>query len=415
MPKLSKEEKTELREECQAALKKYNGHIQKAADSLRMKRSKFRYHCGNGAYQGTEVLSGVEEHKLRKKLSAAQKELRQLSDNFDKERKHLNVIKSAFAETLEPPKWMLPVRKSKVNRSIATAFLSDLHLAEVVKAEQVEGQNSYNTKIAKMRLKNFFTSNIRLTQDYINGIKIEGLIMPFGGDFVSGNIHEELQITNAMPILETVLYWSERIAAGIYLTLEHFDTIYIPCVVGNHGRLTRKPNHKNKVIDNYDWLLYNIVAKEFKNIKEVTFDISASSDISYTVYKTRYLLTHGDQFRGGGGIAGLLSPLMIGEARKRRRAAKMVSFGEFLHTYMNIDPRHKTMYDYMIIGHWHQYSHFKSILVNGSLKGYDEYAYDGNFDLEPPQQAWFLTDPTHGKTIDAPLFILDKNEKRYWE
>ena len=405
---------------CQKALEAHNGNIAQASRSLGMKRSTFRYHArlmsaGAAKTVVQENLTLVEEHQLRRKLSAATKELRQLSDNFDKERKHLNVIQSAFSESIEPPKWSLPARSSRINRSIVTSFLSDLHLAEVVKAAQVEGQNSYNTKIAEMRLKNFFQSTIRVSRDYINGIKIEGLFMPFGGDFVSGNIHEELQITNAMPILESIWFWAERLVAGINMVLEHFEKIHIPCVVGNHGRLTRKPNHKNKVVDNYDWILYNIVAKQFENIKEVTFDISPSSDISYNIYKTRYLLRTGDQFRGGGGIAGLLSPLMIGEARKRRRAAKMVSFSEFLHEYMDLSPQHKQMYDYMIIGHWHQYSHFKSIIVNGSLKGYDEYAYDANFDLEPPQQAWFLTDPKHGKTFDAPLFILDKNEKRYWE
>jgi len=50
--------------------------------------------------------------------------------------------------------------------------------------------------------------------------------------------------------------------------------------------------------------------------------------------------------------------------------------------------------------------------VNGSLKGYDEFAANSNFDFEPPQQAFWLTDPHHGKTIDAPIHVLDKNE--YW-
>jgi hypothetical protein len=63
-----------------------------------------------------------------------------------------------------------------------------------------------------------------------------------------------------------------------------------------------------------------------------------------------------------------------------------------------------------MLGHWHQRWAFKNIIVNGSVKGYDEYAYDQNFDFEPPEQSFWLTDPRHGVTISAPIHVLGKNE-----
>jgi hypothetical protein len=133
---------------------------------------------------------------------------------------------------------------------------------------------------------------------------------------------------------------------------------FCPCVVGNHGRRQRKPHAKNRAQDNFDFFFYHLLAKLLSGEKGISFAISEAADQPYIVYNTRYLLTHGDQFRGGSGIAGMLSPLMIGDARKRQREQAV-----------------RRPYDYMIMGHWHQLGFLRGLIVNGSLKGYDEYAF----------------------------------------
>lgn len=47
-------------------------------------------------------------------------------------------------------------------------------------------------------------------------------------------------------------------------------------------------------------------------------------------------------------------------------------------------------------------------IVNGSLKGYDEYAYAGNFGFEEPKQALWLTHPERGITFQMPVFVEEK-------
>ena len=37
------------------------------------------------------------------------------------------------------------------------------------------------------------------------------------------------------------------------------------------------------------------------------------------------------------------------------------------------------------------------------MKGYDEYAYQGNFGFEPPRQALWLTHPRYGVTYRMPV------------
>jgi predicted phosphodiesterase len=351
--------------------------------------SRYIYAVDNETGQATEPF------KLKTQLSEVKK---QLHESLEREAKLENVAtlgSSLAARQMRPPEWARKNhRPSSKDDAVAVAFLSDLHLDEVVNAAEVRGTNAYNRKIAEKRLKKFFDSTLQLTFDHFRGIKITGLTLPLGGDMFSGNIHEELTATNEATIIESVLFWSEQICAGVKMLEKEFKKIHIPGVVGNHGRLTRKPIMKNRPQDNFDWLLYHMIAREFRNSAEITFDISEAADTLFQIYSKKFLLTHGDQFKGGGGIAGLLSPLMVGAHKKSKRQQAVQ------------DP-----FDYMMVGHWHQYAYFKNIIVNGSLKGYDEYAFINNFDFEPPQQAYFLVQPDHGITISGPLHIADPGEK----
>jgi hypothetical protein len=118
----------------------------------------------------------------------------------------------------------------------------------------------------------------------------------------------------------------------------------------------------------------------------------------YGSHNTRYLLTHGDQFRGGSGISGSMSPLLLGSHRKTRRQA---AAGK--------------PYDVMVLGHWHQniFLPSRGLLVGGCLKGYDEYAYVSNFEPEPPQQALWITTPEHGITFSAPVLVSDRKQEKW--
>jgi hypothetical protein len=65
-------------------------------------------------------------------------------------------------------------------------------------------------------------------------------------------------------------------------------------------------------------------------------------------------------------------------------------------------------FDLMVCGHWHQLVYGPDFIVNGSLKGWDEYAAVSNFSYEVPQQAAWLMVPGHGKTWTAPIFSQDR-------
>ena len=385
---------------AQALVDKNDGNISAAAREAGVGRTKFRgylgYWTGEEGSEGTvkiekEEITVLEEHRLKTELRNITKMNKDLVVELDKTSALVDLMHSFSKAPMTIPKWMAP-GKTKGDRAIATSFLSDLHFDEVVKPEQVNFSNAYNRRIGELRLQKFFDNTLRMTRDYCGGIKIDGLILPLGGDIVSGDIHEELQITNETHILETVLHWTGQLAAGINMLSAHVEDIHIPCFAGNHGRMTKKPVMKDRNNRNFDWFIYKLLQDKCPG---VTFDIPQDTSARWKVYNTKYHGTHGDRFRGGGGIGGIMVPIRRGAALLHQAEAVMGS-----------------PFDILILGHFHQYitDDGAGILVNGSLKGYDEFAMNSNFGFQPPQQSFWLTDPDHGITLRAPIRVLSDAE-----
>ena len=345
-----------------------------------------------------EEVQGYEQKiaVLRNEVSGIRRDNKLLHSKNDELQSTLDLVQQIESKHTKPAPWSSPKKTSKSHVGVINLLLSDLHLDEVVDPKEIEHLNAYDRAIAEARLRRCVEKTIMLSRDYISGVKYEGMSLMLGGDMISGWIHEELSETNEAPVPETVDYWLDPLSAAIGSFVEEYGKVHVSGVVGNHGRVTKKPRAKKRVTDNIDWLIYRMLMRDFKNDDRVTWQLPYSSDCLVQTYDTKVLMTHGDQFRGGSGIAGLLSPMMIGVHRKSKRA-------------MQTD----TNFDYLVMGHWHQLSFFKNVMVNGSLKGYDEYAYVSNFDYEPAQQALWLTTPENGITFQAPVLVEDR-EKEGW-
>lgn len=308
-------------------------------------------------------------------------------------RKRLGLYERLDGARLTPPTWLAPAKGSKGHEGIPALLLTDVHWDEVVRAEQVGGINAYSRRIAEQRVRRAFEGAVRLSRDYISGIAYPGIQLFLGGDLLSGVIHEELRETNEAQVMDSVLSVLEPLEAGVALLAETFGQVHVAAVVGNHGRNTRKPRAKHRAQDNFDWLIYKLLERDCRGRAGVTVQVADAADTMVTVYGTRYLLTHGDQFHGGSGISGLMAPLMLGAHRKTRRQAAAGA-----------------PYDVMVMGHFHQSVMFpaKGIIVGGSVVGYNEYAYQANMEPEPPQCAFWITTPEHGPTITAPVYVQDR-------
>lgn len=301
------------------------------------------------------------------------------------------IIKVAHAKP-SIPRWMLAPRGS-ANKSpgVPTLFASDWHWGEVITPEQIGNVNAYDLSIAHRRAFALIDSTVDLLKNHMVNPNYPGIVLAFGGDMFSGDIHEELSRTNEAPIMPMVLDLLGVLIRCIQVLADEFGAVFIPCVTGNHSRITMKPFAKDRNHLSFDWLIYKLLDKHFEDDERITFLIPDGPDALFRIYGRRYLLTHGDQFRGGDGMIGALGPIIRGDHKKRSRNGQ-IGLG----------------FDTMILGHWHQYLPAGRVIVNGSLCGYNEYANQGNFGYEPPQQAMWITHPQKGITFHMPVMVEER-------
>jgi hypothetical protein len=329
-----------------------------------------------------------EERKLRKQIDQLKRELAAEKDRTfaeDQVKAHLSF---AAVNLPDPPKWLVETHKSTNGPGVPIVVATDWHHDEVVEPAAIGGVNEYNREIAKRRARAFVENTISILTEHMVNPKYPGLVLCLGGDMVSGDIHEELTATNEEPIMSSVLDLYGVLAWAIGEFERVFGNVFVVGVTGNHSRTTRVPRHKRRVHTNFDWLLYKFLEKRWEGSKTVRFHIPESADALFQVYGHRYLLTHGDQFKGGDGMIGVLGPVTRGDHKKRSRNAQIAQ-----------------SYDTMIMGHFHQYLATGRFIMGGSIKGYDEYAHSLNLPYEPPRQALWITHPTYGITFAAPVFV----------
>ncbi|TAL46212.1 MAG: hypothetical protein EPN91_00740 [Salinibacterium sp.] len=329
-----------------------------------------------------------QNRALNKQLTDAQAELERL-------RGLVGLVERIEQSRLEPPKWARSSHRKIGKKGIVTLQLSDTHFDEVVRPEQVEYINAYDRHIAELRLRRWVEKAIVLARDYVAGVELEGVFVLATGDIFSGDIHEELKETNADTLYGSVVHWIEQLSAAIHLLADEFGRVHIGAVVGNHGRDTKKPRYKLRAQSNIEWLLWKMIAREFAQDTRVTFQIGDGMDLTVRIYDTNYLITHGDEFKGGSGIQGARAPLALGQHRT---------------TVRQMATDHPL--DYMVVGHFHQYQPpSQGLVMGGSLKGYDEFAYGKRFRPEPAQQAFWITTPERGPTIAAPIAVQDRKSE----
>lgn len=307
-----------------------------------------------------ENLAVPIEHELKDKIRG----LETLISSFKKETLDDRYVRSKILGLAEMkpdvPGWLINSKKAKDSPGVPTLLCSDWHWGEVIDPTQVNGKNEYNLEIAQLRARSVVNNTIDLLNNHLVNPNYPGIVLALGGDMVSGDIHEELSATNEKEMMPVLLDLYGVLIWVIKAFADKFGKVFVPCVTGNHGRNTKKIRAKGRTFTSFDWLLYQFLDRHFHPTHpgtgehlpgyddRVQFMISAGPDVLYHVYNRRYLLTHGDQFRGGDALIGALGPIVRGDHRKRARN-------------MQID----MSYDTIIMGHWHQLMQTQRFIVNG--------------------------------------------------
>ena len=267
---------------------------------------------------------------------------------------------------------------------VVVAPLSDTHIGDRVKEEQMAGLNEYNIDIFNKRLYGWANTVVQLVELRRNHSPVDKLILPMLGDMISGDIHEELARTNIDNCMEQMIQGANLIAQAVIFLAGNFAEVEIPCVVGNHGRMTRKPPMKDKYMD-WDFMMYQWIAAFCREQKNVTFNISKSFINSFNAGNKTVLIMHGDSVPGAG-----LGTTILNQVSKFRN---VLSYG----------------FDSVMMGHFHRIDEFDigtgEVHICGTMKGGDEYAFQKLAVYSPPKHIMTYWHPEHGYIGKETLYL----------
>lgn len=335
-----------------------------------------------------------ENRKLRAKVKALEENDRKDQREADTAEEIRRRIWEIASYSPDPPEWIVKERPHGGERGIPITLWSDWHRGEVVRPEEIEGLNEFNSRIHDRRVRRLVETITDLCYNHMGrgNPKYPGIVAMLGGDFINGDIHEELQINADRTTQQNINEITDVLAWGIDALATKFGRVFCPAVPGNHGRSTRKPRLKGRVFTSHEWNVFCNLAREFKRSKNISFLIPNSGDAYFSVLGTRYLLSHGDTLgvKGGDGIIGSIGPIMRGSIKVGTAESQV---GRDI--------------DCLCMGHWHDAMWVRnSIAVNGALKGYDEYArLQLRAPYSRPSQLLWFTHPEHGITAKWEVFL----------
>jgi hypothetical protein len=260
------------------------------------------------------------------------------------------------------------------SETIPVLMASDWHVEEPVNPQTILGANEFSLDIAHKSILELAKTAIRLSELKRAGTRINQMVLWLGGDFITGFIHDENKSSCMLSPIEATLWAEDR----IYTLIEHllkegkFDQLTIRCSCGNHSRTTLKKNIAQQSEMSFEWGMYNHLSREFKNDPRVKFVLTPGYLTTTTLFdKYKLRFHHGDAIRFKDGVGGLTIPL-------NKRIAKWNENGR--EVYLDC------------IGHWHSYMPGRKAIVNGSLIGYNAFAQECGFAVEPPEQTLFFVE-----------------------
>lgn len=334
------------------------------------------------------ILSSLQNENsiLKRKITSLQKDVLDSEDIKE-------VIGGLASQTTNPPEWLLESGNSNPSQEVPVLMVGDWHGGEKVSLSETNGINEFNNEIMEKRVKRLVERTLDLCKNHAAN-NYSGLVLPLLGDFISGGIHPELSKTDEEEVIPSSLRVRDLLVGMIENFLAEFNQIYCPCTSGNHARNTHKPEYKRLVFKNFDWMIYQLLYRHFKNDPRVRFDIPESNEVLFKIFGYRFLLMHGDQLgvKGGDGLIGALGPIMRGALKVGRQSAAM-----------------GRDFDFLLAGHWHQTLNLPGIMINNTLKGYDEFSMKCLRAVPAlPSQTLFFVHPKWGKTQYREIYLEDK-------
>jgi predicted phosphodiesterase len=301
-------------------------------------------------------------------------------------------LKAHPAKTIK----VAPTQRRSNNRKASShemvLLMSDAHFSERVDPETAMGL-VYNENISQRRIEHMRDVVVRYKDLRVAAFPIRKLTVAVLGDMLSGDIHEELEVTNenTTPVALVRLAY---ILHGVFLSfVPEFEEVEVVFIPGNHPRTKVKPRFKQKTTVNFEYILGHFVAALAQDV----YRVQVPKDMVYIhrVFNWRIGMTHGDGVKSNS-FAGIPFYGM----RQRREAVQALL-------------RHlgQPQLDYLAMGHFHQPMTWEgcdsTIILNGAIKGGDEYSIGNYLSSNNPVQYLLTFHEKHGITDYSRINLKD--------
>jgi predicted phosphodiesterase len=349
-----------------------------------------RHH--DGAHRATPIgLTGKESQGevLRRTNLMLEHELKQAKQalaSYGRRKVFEDRVVEALREHLKDNPFLPQLPKPAFDKKDAAGthemmlVLSDAHVPEVVDPRVTMGIE-YTPEIFAKRLAYIRDTVLRYRELKTANQPIKKLTVAMVGDMLSGDIHEELEVTNATPISETMVtmaYQLHEVGMEFAKAFPEVEWIVMP---GNHARLTKKPRYKES-FNNWEHVLGHFL----KALANGAYQVVVPKSIlhPHTVLGARVGLTHGHGVNVSS-FAGI--PFYSMRSRRDAIQALLRQLGA-------------PQLDLLVMGHWHSLMYWEStgcdLFINGSVIGGTEYSVGRMYAAVDPVQGLLTFHEKHG-------------------
>lgn len=232
----------------------------------------------------------------------------------------------------------------------AVLMLSDWHYGAICDSQW----NYYDTSVAKSRVQEI----IDKTKHYIVALGITDLVVEINGDMIEGIINIGAKVASEESAVEQIINVSKLLSQSINSLVPYVRSIKVVTTLGNHGRLTPNKKEQFDERENFEMLIVEFLRLTLD--KSVRIISSNGLDfIKYTIGDKVICLSHGHHDKINSAIENMA------------RVYKMVP-------------------DEIHLGHYHHMSDVNQsdihIVVNGSLKGIDDFGLKATRNTTKPSQ-----------------------------
>lgn len=289
----------------------------------------------------------------------------------------------AACQGIDPPKRRSPAPTRRDDGRVhhrQLLCLSDFHGGEVVDPAVIQNLNEYSVDIMLARVDELLDSVLSHKR---RSPELTGLDVLYVGDMLSGANHQEIEVSNELVLAEQAVQMGTLMGQIVERLVPHYPNIRVFSVEGNHPRLNGKPMQAKNPANNGDWIAAQFCKQYLAPFDTVTMEVGRGS-IRFQIAGRNVLALHGD------GIRSSMPGVPWGGVMRRVNQLQAIMPEPISH---------------FILGHFHQANLVNAgrVIMNGSLKGCDEWTLKSLGAGDPPAQ-WLLTfDEKRQRMTDSRL------------